>query len=421
MERTLHSLLIANDPASGRELEGAIRELAEDIRIALHVEADNRRGIEHALNRTPDIVFLELGDDLAEAQRTAAEISGGAADTLLVAVYRPQLMSGDDRSSTTVIELMRAGVRDFLRRPVSTSELEELVRRHFFSAGRENLSRGRVVAFVGNKGGVGKSTVSLSVACGLARQAPGRVLLIDASLQHGAMCELLGLTPEATLSDAARQITRLDERLLRMFSVSHDTGLRVLAAPRNAIEAAPVDDQTFARVLAVARRAFDYVVVDTFPLIDSVTVAILDVADLAFVVLNDFVPAVLGTAELLSVLERVGVSEERIRVVLNSTSKGFQGRLKAVDIARRLDRDLDFVVPFDKRVLAATNTGEPFALRASKRWGFGRAVKAIEKEILGWNPQGLAAPAATMPAEAVESEPETEAGNARALQEAEGW
>lgn len=419
MERTLQTLLIANDPALGRELEGAVRELPEELRMALHVETDSRRGIEHAVNRSPDIVFLELGDDLLEAQRTATEISTGIGDTLLVTVYRPQMLNGDDRSSSTLIEFMRAGVRDFLRRPLSSSELEELLRRHFLSAGRAKSTRGKVVAFLGNKGGVGKSTLSLSVACGLAREAPGRVLLIDASLQHGAMCELLGVKPEATISDAALQIARLDERLLRTFSVSHDCGLKVLAAPANAIEAAPVDDQTFARVLAVARRAFDYVVVDTFPLIDSVTVAILDVADIAFVVLNDFVPAVLGTAELLKVLEQLGVSPERLRVVLNSTSKGFQGRLKAVDIARRLDRDLDFVVPFDRRVLAATNTGEPFALRASRRWGFGKAVRAIEREVLQWNPVGLAAPAAAMPEPG--ADPAEPTGDGRPLQEVEGW
>jgi len=338
------------------------------------------------VNRTVDVVFLELEDDLDEARRIATEISTGVSDPVIVMIYRPQVVGGDGRSASLLIDLMRAGARDFLRRPVATSEVEDLLRRHFEHAGEKKAPRGRVISFIGNKGGVGKSTLSLSVACSLAQRAPDRVLLIDASLQHGAMCELLGVEPEATVSDAARQVDRLDERLLRMLSTPHESGLRVLAAPPNAIDAAPVDDQAFARILSVARRAFDFVIVDTFPLIDSITVAILDVADLAFVVLNDFIPAVLGTAELLSVLGRLGVSEERIRVVLNHANGGYRGRLRDADVARRLDHDLNFVVPFSRKVLAATNTGEPFVMRAPKRWGFGKAIRLIEDEILRSTP-----------------------------------
>ncbi len=383
MERTLQLLLITRDPALAKEVEAAISELPEDLRLAMHVETDQRRGVEHALNRRPDVVILELGEDISEAQRLAAEISSSPGAPLISFAYRPELLPRQVRPESVLIELMRAGANDFLRRPVSAAELEDLLRRHFLRAGKESAARGKVISFIGNKGGVGKSTISLSVACALARRAPGRVLLIDASLQHGAMCELLDLEPEATITDAARQIDRLDERLLRMFSAPHETGLRVLAAPPNAIDAAPVDDRAMARILAVARRAFDYVVVDTFPLIDAVTIAILDVADLALVVLNDFVPAILGTAEMLKVLERIGVSEERIRIVLNHTSGGFRGRLRNDDVAGRLRHDLDFVVPYSSRVLASTNTGEPYVLRAPRWWGFGKSIRAIEEEILG--------------------------------------
>lgn len=395
-------LLVSRDASLKSEVEGALGELPEDMRLALHTELDERRGIEHAVHRSPDLVLLELRDDPEEVRRAAAEITRASSDPLVIVVYRPNVAGGEGRSEALLIELMRAGVRDFLRRPLSTGELEDLLRRHVTSAGREQSTRGQVLSFVGNKGGVGKSTLSVSVACGLARKAPGRVLLIDASLQQGSLCELLGVTPEATISDAARQEARLDERLLRMLSASHESGLRVLAAPTNAIDAAPIDDQAFARILAVARRAFDYVIVDTFPLIDSVTVAILDVSDLVFVVLNDLVPTVLGTAELLKVLARIGVSEERIRVVLNHPNQPYRGRLSGVDVAQRLGQDLDFVVPYDKRVLASTNTGSPHALRASRWRGFGRSLREIETSILSRR--------AEVPADAAEDSPRADEG-----------
>ena len=53
----------------------------------------------------------------------------------------------------------------------------------------------------------------------------------------------------------------------------------------------------------MARRSFRYVVIDTFPMLDSVLMSILDVTDVAFVVVQGMAPAVAGIARLLPVLE----------------------------------------------------------------------------------------------------------------------
>ena len=392
MDRTLQILLIADDPALRTEVENAFEELPDELRAVLHEESDVRRGIEHALHRAPDVVLLEAGGDFHQVRRVALEISAANDPPIVVALYPQLAIQSGENDADVLIELLRANVKDFLRRPLAASELEALLRRHFVARTRAHAERGRVVSFMGNKGGVGKSTLSLSMACRLAAVAPGRTLLVDASLQQGNMCELLDLEPTNTIADAAKQIDRLDERLLRMMSVPHESGLRVLAAPPNAIDAAPVDDVALARILSVARREFDFVVVDTFPLIDGITIAILDVADLVFVVLNDFVPAVLGTAELLTVLEKLGVEDERIRLVLNHSHAGFRGRLREEDVAERLGRAIDFKVPYSRGVPTSTNTGEPYALRASRWFGFGRALRRIEAEILSGTTPRIVAP-----------------------------
>ncbi len=77
-------------------------------------------------------------------------------------------------------------MQDFLRRPLSRMDLGQLLHRfHHKPAAPAPLRSGRIVSFLSNKGGVGKSTVSLNVACGLARRHPEQVLLVDASLQMG--------------------------------------------------------------------------------------------------------------------------------------------------------------------------------------------------------------------------------------------
>ena len=169
--------------------------------------------------------------------------------------------------------------------------------------GEARAAQGRVASFLSNKGGVGKSTLAVNVACGLALRHPDDVLLIDASLQVGTCAMLLDLKPTTSIVDAVRERDRLDKTLLRHLTLRHGTGLRLLAAPMDALEGAEVDDEAIARIINMARRSFTYVIVDTFPMLDNVLMTILDITDVACVVVQATAPAVAGAARLLPVLE----------------------------------------------------------------------------------------------------------------------
>ncbi|MDG1984177.1 MAG: AAA family ATPase, partial [Planctomycetota bacterium] len=294
MQRTIQTLLLTHDPGLVTEFSAATDDLGEDVRFVLHVEEDERRTIRHATERPIDLLIVDLDQDISQAKRLAEELRGVDHPPVLVATYRRQEFDGDGALSSGLVELLRSGVRDFLSRPLSRPEVRELVDREIL-AGEEQSPRsvGKVLSFVGSKGGVGKSTVGINTAVGLSRS--GSVLLVDASIQHGVAADLLGLQPEATLADAAREVERLDARLLAGLVTEHASGLHLLPAPSNAIDAAPVDEAVISRVISVGRRAYDYVVVDTFPLLDSVTLAILDLSHLTFTVLNDSGPTINGS------------------------------------------------------------------------------------------------------------------------------
>jgi pilus assembly protein CpaE len=261
---------------------------------------------------------------------------------------------------------------------VATPELRAVIDRLFSrDAGVARAAQGRVASFLSNKGGVGKSTLSVNVACGLALRHPDEVLLIDASVQVGSCAMLLDLKPTSSIVDAVRERDRLDKTLLRHLTLRHGTGLRLLAAPVDALEGAEVDDEAIARIINMARRSFKYVIVDTFPMLDNVLMTILDVTDVAFIVVQGTAPAVAGAARLLPVLEGLGLPAARQRIILNYNYKPFLGDLKPVDIADRLDRTVVYVLRYEQRVLTSMNTGSPHILH-SRRWErFGREVNHI--------------------------------------------
>jgi len=359
MPENTNILLVGFDDKLRAEFDSALASLG-DVHAVVHQAGDYRQATEAIGSRSPHLALVELSTDLRPLKAFTEEVSRTSPETTIAAAFRPETFDADVSESALLIEAIRVGVKDFLRRPLSSNELGQLLGRTRQQRPRAS-KRGKVVAFISNKGGVGKSTTAVNAACGLALRHPDQVLLIDASLQLGVCASMLDLQPTTTLTDVAAERERLDETLIRQMALVHDSGLHVLAAPADAIEAAQVDDDLLSRVITLARRTYDYVVLDTFPVFDRNLIAILDAADLAYVVVESVVPTLLGTARMLKVLDSLDFPAEKRHILVNRYAKVL-GCLSPVEVADQLGQPIEHVFPYDKRFLIAANAGRPLGL-----------------------------------------------------------
>lgn len=382
MDTTPQILVVGSDPLLKTEFAAAVHGLRR-WRPVIHFEPDVRQGVEVARSRRPDVVCVQMDGGAHMLRSFAEDVKRSAPGTAVAALFRPDGVTPYESEPSVFIEAMRADVQDFLRRPLASAELQQLLDRLFRRPAGDHRELGRVISIVSNKGGVGKSTLSVNLACGLAKRVPDRVLLVDVSLHLGSCAPMLDLEAPTTLASAAREHSRLDETLIRQLSVRHESGLHVLAAPIDAVEAAEIDDESLARVLTLARRTYDYVIVDTFPMLDGLIMSILDLSDRAYVIVQNAVPNVHGAAHFLPVLEHIGFPRERVRVVLNNNFQKCVGTLKTSDVAARLNREVHHVIPYQKKLITALNTGKPYILDASRLFGWGKAVNRIIDELVG--------------------------------------
>jgi pilus assembly protein CpaE len=306
-----------------------------------------------------------------------------APEALLAAVYHQQDFTGGQSESRFVVEALRAGVQDFLRRPLSSGELRHLLDRLRHRSAATEPQRGRIVSVVSNRGGAGKSTLAVNCAVGLAVRHPDRVLLVDASLQLGVCATMLDLAPAVSLADVERERDRLDETFLHQVTTVHSSGLRLLAAPANPVDAAEITEETLTRVLGLARRSFDYIVVDTFPVLDGLVMTVLDLTEIAYVVIQSTVPAVKGMSGLLGLLENLNFPRDRQRLVVSRNFEPFVGDLSVADIREALDREIHHVMPYERGLLLSANVGRPYILQCSPKSSFGRSVMGIIDEVDG--------------------------------------
>jgi pilus assembly protein CpaE len=381
--KSLRVLIVGGDRTLEDEFRTALAGVPDAHAVSYFATSD-RQVLEIVRGRQPDLVVIEIDREVEGIAGLSKEIHELLPSVAIAAAFRPDRLEEHQSESATIIELLRARVREFLRRPLSATELRVVLDRLLSEAqGVTPAAAGRMASFVSNKGGVGKSTLAVNVACGLARRFPDdEVLLVDLSLQLGTCALMLDISPATTILDAVHERERLDETLLRHLTIRHASGLRLLAAPDDAVEAAEIDDEAVSRVLTMARRRFKYILVDTFPVLDSVVMAVLDLSDLAFVVAQTTAPSIAGLARFLPVLEGLGVSASRQRIVVNHNYKRFLGDLRLGDIAARLQRPPDYSLPYEKGVLISMNTGSPQILHATRWNRFGRAISDIVNDLV---------------------------------------
>ena len=353
---------------------------SNQYRPILNFHSELRAGISAAEAYQPSLVMVELSGDLEIVRALIEESIAVAPEATVVGVYGAENLPSGLTESGLMLRALRLGVEDFIRRPIATTDLNQLLSRRLEQRRDKKQPTGHLVSFVSNKGGVGKSTASVNVAVELARRNPDRVLLIDGSLQMGVCATQLNLKPNVTLVDAWNQRDRLDKRLLRELTTVHESRLHLLAAPENAVDAAEIDDAFMSRILLLGRRSYDYVVVDTFPLFDRTIMAILDLSDLAVIVVENVVPTLQTVRGFFSLLSEVEYPRAQQRVLLNRYSTRAGGP-NVQEVSRYLGRDADYLIPFDRKVVQAANTGSPF-ISSGLRWNkAANAIRAIADEI----------------------------------------
>jgi capsular exopolysaccharide synthesis family protein len=124
-----------------------------------------------------------------------------------------------------------------------------------------------IVAVSSPGAGDGKTTTAINLAGTLAQAPDARVLLVDADLRRAALADRLGLAETGALGlvDAI-----LDPRLSLSAVVQERPHLNLCVVAAGRIPAAPYEvlkSPRLGQLLAEARQQFDYVVLDTPPLV----------------------------------------------------------------------------------------------------------------------------------------------------------
>lgn len=227
------------------------------------------------------------------------------------------------------------------------------------ASGTGPAAMGRVVTVFSAKGGVGKTTFSTNIGVHLATMGY-RTLVLDLDLGFGDVAISLQLVPRQTLEDVVGMAGSLDDAALAQVVTTHPTGLDVLCAPLTPGGADRVPGEVVSEVLRVARRSYDFVIVDTPPAFTDHVLASFDSSDAAVLIATLDIPAIKNLRLTLDTLDLLGMPRERRTVVLNRSDS--KVGLRTSDVAATIKQDIAVMVPGSVDVPASVNKGVPILL-----------------------------------------------------------
>ena len=262
---------------------------------------------------------------------------------------------------------------------------------------------GRVVTVFAAKGGVGKTTVSTNLAAELASNG-SRVLLLDLDLAFGDVGIVLGLRPDRTMSDVVAMAGHLDEQGLASVVTPHESGLDALCAPSLPADADRIPGSSITEVLRIAKRMYDFVVIDTPPAFTEHVLAAFDASDVSILLATLDIPAIKNLRLTLDTLDLLGHPRDSWVVVLNRSDT--KVGLTADDVSSALHRPIALQIPNSLAVSAAINRGVPIVLDDPKH-PVSSALKALARNHVRVHAESATTPELTLASRTERRQPTT--------------
>lgn len=238
-------------------------------------------------------------------------------------------------------------------------------------AARKEAQTTEIIVVTSGKGGVGKTTTSASLACGLARRGK-RVAVIDFDIGLRNLDLVMGcerrvvydfvnvINGDCTLKQALIKDKRIDTLFVLAASQTRDKDALSAEGVRRVLDGLTAD-------------GFDYIICDSPAGIEKGAHLAMYYADRAIVVVNPEVSSVRDSDRILGLLasktqraeKGAGGVTEHLLLTRYSPKRVATGEMMSVgDVKEILGLDVIGVIPESPDVLTASNAGTPVILNA---------------------------------------------------------
>lgn len=270
------------------------------------------------------------------------------------------LALSDNPSVDLIIEIMRAGTKEFIPVPIIKNEFLTAINK-LISDFEETpkKSRCKIISVFSNKGGIGKTSLASNLALELAKLTKENIALIDLNFQMGDITTFLDLKPSFNISYMLENLDKINETfLLSTLERYKKTSLYILADPPYFKQADNIQPKQITKLFDTLKETFSYIIVDAEASFDGKNITALDNSDLIMLVTVANLPALRNTQRCLELFDKLGYEKSKTKIVVNRYMENDE--IKEADVEKVLSKDIYWKIPNNYfAIMSAINKGIP--------------------------------------------------------------
>jgi pilus assembly protein CpaE len=242
-------------------------------------------------------------------------------------------------------ELIKAGISEYVVAPISAVGFIDLIAGLFADPASTPL--GRIVAFVGAKGGVGSSTIAHNLAWATSQKQGVETIITDLDLAFGTASLNFNQEGAGGILEALNQPERLDSTLVERMMTKLGNKLSLLNGPGTVDREFNIEGHAVEAILSVVRASAPLVMVDVpnmwAPWIKNTLLN----ADEIVITATPELPSLRNAKNLMDLLRAQRPNDRVPHLIINQVGVPKRPEIAPADFAKALGVEPLAVIPHD--------------------------------------------------------------------------
>jgi pilus assembly protein CpaE len=278
-------------------------------------------------------------------------------------------------------DLMRRGASEYLVAPLSPLQLIEVISGLYLDPGAKPV--GRVIAFVGARGGAGSSTIAHNVGWYIAEELAINTTIVDFDLPFGTTG--LDFNDEAGqgVADALSAPERLDDVLLDRLLIKRGEHLSLFTAPAALERDYDAVPEAYEAVIDATRQMSPCVIVDMphawTPWVKSCLIA----ADEIVVVATPDLASLRNAKNMIELVRHARPNDTPPRLVINQANMPKRPEIPAKDFAETMGVEPSAILGFDAALFGQAGNNGQMLLEIAPKSAVSESLRRLARALTG--------------------------------------
>lgn len=200
---------------------------------------------------------------------------------------------------------------------------------------------GKIISINSVKGGVGKTTLAISLA-GIYSLMKKKVLLIDLDLYSGGISTYLDINNKKDIFMLIDSISNNRFTSLNDYIVNYNKNIDVIPSVKDPRLATRIDSKYIKAVFKLAKTEYDIVIVDTNHALDETNLVVLDNVDTSLYVITNDIVDLKNMKSLVSIFK--DTEKTNYLTILNNSINQRTDYLSLFDIRTIIRTNIDYTI-----------------------------------------------------------------------------